>query len=154
LGSTPLLWGNRSSPCPQPGNAMAKQRQESSPPKRFGVFYPRGYVVVALRTEQDAERMRWSLIEGGYDEEDVMLLDSEKVLELATAELEQLNPLVRAVGDEFQATESHIAGARAGQQFLVAYAPSELDTERLMNVARRIGYLQAQKYDRFSVTVL
>jgi hypothetical protein len=133
---------------------MGRQRQESSPPKRFGVFYPRGYVVVALRTEQDAERMRWSLIEGGYNEEDVMLLDSERVLELATAELEQLNPLVRAAGDEFRATESHIAGARAGQQFLVAYAPTELDTERLMNVARRIGYVKAQKYDRFSVTVL
>jgi hypothetical protein len=53
---------------------MANQRQESAPPKRLGIFYPRGYVVV--------------------------------------------------------------------------------DTERLLNVARRIGYVKAQKYDRFSVTEL
>jgi hypothetical protein len=75
-------------------------------------------------------------------------------LELASADLENLNPLVRAIGAESSATESHIAGAAAGQSFLVAYAPSELDTERLMNVARRIGYVKAQKYDRFSVTDL
>jgi hypothetical protein len=133
---------------------MAKQRQESAPPRKFGIFYPRGYVIVALRNQEDAERMRWSLIEGGYDEEDLKLLDTEKVLEIATEELENLNPLVRAVGAESSATESHIAGAAAGQSFLVAYAPSELDTERLMNVARRIGYVKAQKYDRFSITEL
>ncbi len=133
---------------------MAKQKQESEAPRRFGIFYPRGYVIVALRTQEDAERMRWSLIEGGYDEEDIKLLDTEKVLELASADLENLNPLVRAIGAESSATESHIAGAAAGQSFLVAYAPSELDTERLMNVARRIGYVKAQKYDRFSVTDL
>src|SRR5919112_3891355 len=118
---------------------MAKQKQEWAPPKKFGIFYPRGYVIVALRTPEDAERMRWSLIEGGYDKDDVQLLDTEKVLEIATQELESLNPLVRAVGAESSATESHISGAAAGQSFLVAYAPSELDTERLMNVARRIG---------------
>ena len=43
---------------------------------------------------------------------------------------------------------------KEGHSFLVADAPSELDTERLMNVARRIGYVRAQKYDRFSVTEL
>jgi hypothetical protein len=133
---------------------MAKEAKEKAPPTRFGIFYPRGYVVVALRTQEDAERMRWSLIEGGYAEEDVKLLDTEKVLEIASAELEQLNPLVRAVGGEAEATQSHIAGATAGQIFLVAYAPSELDTERLMNVARRVGYVRAQKYDRFSVAEL
>lgn len=47
------------------------------------------------------------------------------------------------------------SGARPrGTHFLVAYAPSDLDTERLMNVARRFGYLRAQKYDRFTITDL
>jgi hypothetical protein len=50
--------------------------------------------------------------------------------------------------------ESHKAGAGAGQVFLIAYASSELDTERLMNVARRVGYVKAQKYDRFTFTEL
>jgi len=109
---------------------------------------------VAFRTLEDAERMQWSLVEGGYTEDDIKLLDTKRVLEGASADLEQLNPLVRALGAEAQATESHKAGAAAGHTFLVAYAPSDLDTDRLMNVARRIGYVKAQKYDRFTVTEL
>jgi hypothetical protein len=133
---------------------MAKQTEQPKPPTQFGIFYPRGYVVVAFRTLEDAERMQWSLVEGGYAEDDIKLLDTKRVLEGASADLDQLNPLVRALGAEAQATESHRAGAAAGHTFLVAYAPSDLDTERLMNVARRIGYEKAQKYDRFSVTEL
>src|SRR5687767_11513925 len=133
---------------------MAKQTEQSKPPTQFGIFYPRGYVVVAFRTPEDAERMQWSLVEGGYAADDIKLLDTKRVLEGASADLEQLNPLVRALGAEVQATESHRAGAAAGHTFLVAYAPSDLDTDRLMNVARRIGYVKAQKYDRFTVTEL
>src|SRR4051812_9598816 len=63
-------------------------------------WYPRGYVVVAFRTPEDAERMQWSLVEGGYSESDIKLLDTERVLEGSTADLQQLNPLVRALGAE------------------------------------------------------
>lgn len=132
----------------------AKQTDQPKPPTQFGIFYPRGYVVVALRTAEDAERMKWSLVEGGYAEDDIKILDTKLVLEKASADLEQLSPLVRALGEEAQATASHRAGAAAGHTFLVAYAPSDLDTQRLMNVARRIGYAKAQKYDRFTVTEL
>jgi hypothetical protein len=72
----------------------------------------------------------------------------------ATEDLEQLSPLVRALGSEAQATETHRAAAAEGHTFLVAYAPSELDTERLMNVARRVGYVKAHKYDRFTISDL
>ena len=76
----------------------------SQRPTKFGMFYPRGYVIVTFKNEESADAVRQSLIGGGYDEED--------------------------------------------------YAPSDLDAERLMNVARRHGYLRAQKYDRFSFTEL
>jgi hypothetical protein len=136
------------------GTGMAKQKQAPGPPKQFGIFYPRGYVVLAFRSPDAAEQMRRSLLEGGYTEDDIKLLDTERVLQGASADLDQLSPLVRALGSEAEATESHRAGAAAGHTFLVAYAPSELDTERLMNVARRVGYVRAQKYDRFTVTEL
>jgi hypothetical protein len=131
-----------------------KQPEGAGPPTQFGIFYPRGYVVVALRSAEDADRMRRSLLEGGYTEDDIKLLDTERVLQGATADLESLSPLVRALGSEQQATEGHRRGAAEGHTFLVAYAPSELDTERLMNVARRVGYVKAQKYDRFTITEL
>lgn len=133
---------------------MAKEKQETEAPRQFGIFYPRGYVVIALRTQAAAEELRQALLGGGYAEEDIRMLDSESVLEGATADLEHLSPLVRALGSEVQATESHARGAAAGHTFLIAYAPSDLDTERLMNVARRIGYVKAQKYDRFTITAL
>lgn len=131
-----------------------KQPEGAGPPTQFGIFYPRGYVVIALRTAEGADRLRRSLLEGGYAEDDIKTLDSARVLQGASADLESLSPLVRALGAEQEATESHRQGAAEGHTFLVAYAPSELDTERLMNVARRVGYVKAQKYDRFTITEL
>jgi hypothetical protein len=130
------------------------QKEQSWPPTQFGIFYPRGYVFVTFRTPEDAQRMQWSLIEGGYDEEDIKILDTKLVSEKAGKDLEELSLLVRALGEEAQATASHVKAAAQGHTFLVAYAPSELDTSRLMNVARRIGYVKANKYDRFTVTDL
>jgi hypothetical protein len=133
---------------------MVKQSEQSKRPQQFGMFYPRGYAIVALRSQEDAERMRQLLVDGGYDDEDVKLMDTAKVLEGSSADLEHLSPFIKALGSESQIMESHKAGAGAGQVFLIAYAPSELDTERLMNVARRVGYVKAQKYDRFTFTEL
>ena len=72
----------------------------------------------------------------------------------SSEDLQNLSPLMRMLGSERGIMEGHRAAAGAGQTFLLAYAPSDLDTERLMNVARRIGYVSAQKYDRFTLTDL
>jgi hypothetical protein len=136
--------------CMTKGNRL----DTAQPPRKFGMFYPRGYVIVAFKGEDDASRVRQQLIDGGYDDEDVLLMDSAQVLEGSTADLEHLSPLIRALGSEPDLMEGHRAGAEAGQTFLIAYAPSDLDAQRLMNVARRQGYLRAQKYDRFSFTEL
>lgn len=133
---------------------MAEHKKSPDLPRQFGIFYPRGYVVLALRTAEAAEQVRRSLLEGGYAEDDVQLMDMQRVLEGASADLEQLSPLVRALGHEAEATQSHRASAAANHALVIAYAPSDLDTERLMNVARRVGYVKAQKYDRFTVTEL
>jgi hypothetical protein len=136
--------------CMTKGNRL----DTAQPPRKFGMFYPRGYVIVAFKGEDDASRVRQQLIDGGYDDEDVLLMDTAQVLEGSTADLEHLSPLIRALGSEPDLMEGHRAGAEAGQTFLIAYAPSDLDAQRLMNVARRQGYLRAQKYDRFSFTEL
>jgi hypothetical protein len=118
------------------------------------MFYPRGYVILAFGRQEEAERTRQLLVDGGYSEDDVEIMDTERVLKGASRDLEHLNPLIKLLGTESKVMESHKAGAAAGQTFLIAYAPSDLDTERLMNVARRTGYLKAHKYDRFSLTEL
>jgi hypothetical protein len=131
---------------------MAKGIKEL--PRQLGMFYPRGYVIVAFRSQEDAERARQRLVEGGYAEDDVQIMDTARVLEGSSQDLEQLHPLIKALGSESRVMESHRSGAAAGQTFLIAYAPSDLDTERLMNVVRRAGYLKAHKYDRFTFTEL
>jgi citrate synthase len=128
--------------------------KQSKRPEKHGVFYPRGYAIVAFKTQADAERVRQLLVDGGYAEDDVQLLDTERVLQGSSEDLQNLSPLMKMLGSEPHVMEGHRAAAGAGRTFLLAYAPSELDTERLMNVARRVGYVSAQKYDRFTLTDL
>jgi hypothetical protein len=123
-------------------------------PEKHGIFYPRGYVIVSFKSQADAEKVRKLLVDGGYDEDDVEVLDTERVLAGTTEDLRQLSPLVKALGSEGDLIRGHQAGAAAGHSFLLAYAPGELETKRLMNVVRRVGFVKAQKYDRFTIANL
>ncbi|HEY7612243.1 MAG TPA: hypothetical protein VH764_04565 [Gemmatimonadales bacterium] len=69
-------------------------------------------------------------------------------------DLQQLGPVIKALGKEPEMIRRHQTQAAGGETFLLAYAPSDLDTERLMNVARNVGYHTAHKYDRFTITKL
>jgi hypothetical protein len=102
----------------------------------------------------DAEKVRRLLMDGGYDGADVHVLDTERVLKGTTADLKDLSPIIRALGPEGDMIRSHQASAAAGEAFLLAYPPSDLETQRAMNVARRNGYTAAHKYDRFTITKL
>ena len=126
----------------------------SQRPEKHGVFYPRGYVIVTFESQANAEKVRQLLLDGGYDEEDVHVLDTERVLKGATEDLKDLSPVIKMLGSEGELIRGHQKGAAAGHTFLLAYAPSELETERLMNVARRVGFQNAHKYDRFTISQL
>jgi hypothetical protein len=123
-------------------------------PEKHGVFYPRGYVIVSFETEEAAEKVRRLLLDGGYDEEDVHVMDTARVLAGTTEDLKELSPLIKLLGSEGDLIRDHQAGAAAGNAFLLAYAPSDLETQRLMNVARRVGFTKAHKYDRYTITEL
>ena len=131
------------------GEVPLKQR-----PEKHGVFYPRGYVIVSFESQADAEKMQRLLLDGGYDEEDVTVMDTARVLAGTTEDLKELSPLIKMLGSEGDLIRDHQAGAAAGNAFLLAYAPSDLETQRLMNVARRVGFTKAHKYDRYTITQL
>jgi len=75
-------------------------------------------------------------------------MDTARVLAGTTEDLKALSPLIKILGSEEDLIREHQAGAAAGNAFLLAYAPSDLETRRLMNVARRVGFAKAHKYDR------
>ena len=134
------------------GSSMSNEHQPPPVPTQFGVFYPLGHVVVALQSRDDAERMRQLLLDGGYDERDVILWDSAQVATGARELQQSASILAKLFGAELDAMHKHIELADAGYTFLAAYSPSDLDTKRVMNVARRFRYALAQKYERFSIT--
>lgn len=70
----------------------------SERPEKHGVFYPRGYVIVTFDSGASAEQVRRLLVEGGYDEGDVHLLDTEQVMRGTSEDLRQLSPLIKALG--------------------------------------------------------
>ena len=98
--------------------------------------------------------MRQLLIDGGYDEPDVTPWSSSDVAAGARELQQSASVIARIFGAEMAAMDKHIELADAGYTFVVAYCPSELDTQRLMNVARRFRHGLAQKYDRFTITKL
>jgi hypothetical protein len=123
-------------------------------PEKHGVFYPRGYVIITFDSAENADTVRRRLIDGGYDEEDVEVMDTEQVKQGTSDDLRQLSPVIKALGSEGDLIRGHQALAAEGDAFLLAYAPSDLDARRLMNVARKVGYHTAHKYDRFTITSL
>jgi hypothetical protein len=118
----------------------------------FGVFNPIGYVVLGL-TAADAASARAALLQGGYDESEMLSYSPEEVI----AETERSFPnrgVLSHLGAEREAAERHQELARNGSSFLVVFAPSEDETARVMRVARRFALQLAQKYDRSSTTDL
>ena len=133
---------------------MSNEHQQPPVPTQFGVFYPLGYVIVALQSQEEAERMRQLLLDGGYDERDVTLWSGSEVAVGARELRQSASVIAKIFGAELEAMDRHIELADAGYTFLGAYSPSDLDTQRVMNVVRRFRYALAQKYDRFSITEL
>jgi hypothetical protein len=149
-----LLEGQRDYNTPLEGSSMANEHQQPPVPTQFGVFYPLGHVVVALQSREDAERMRQLLLDGGYDEREVILWDSAQVATGARELLQSASIFAKLFGAELEAMHKHIELADAGYTFLATYSPSDLETRRVMNVARRFRYELAQKYDRLAITEL
>jgi hypothetical protein len=128
-----------------------KRITQDSVPTQFGMFYPLGYLAVAFRHEGDAAQVRQVLIAGGYDPGDVQVVPSQAVVAGATRSLEAASPLVRVLGCEHDTLTAHVELATRGFTFMLVYAPSNLDTERVMAVVRRFEYGLAHKFDRFAV---
>lgn len=55
---------------------------------QFGIFYPRGHMVVAFQSEEGARKVQHDLLTGGYDASDCVLVPAEEVARNAQKNLE------------------------------------------------------------------
>lgn len=133
---------------------MAKSAADPLELTEFGVYYPRGYLVVAFRRREDAERVRQDLLTGGYDAQDLRLFTGDEVARSAALDLERNSGILARVGRSAESVKAHLEAAREGCTFLFIYAPGDLELERAMNVVRRVPFELAHHYHRFAIHVL
>jgi hypothetical protein len=122
-------------------------------PTEFGIFYPTGWMVLAFEKRALAERVQRDLVTGGYDEQDAMLFDAGDVIPSAQKQLENADWLAR-LGRADEMVQTHLSAAKGGSTFLLVYAPSDPEAERVMNVARRGPVQFAHRYRRFAIETL
>ena len=119
---------------------------ESSMLTMGGVFYPTGYMVVMLPTEQDARAAEKKLEESGVMGEKVALLSPEVIQEkiartVGTAD----NPLPSA-GTEADTVRRFAELASKGHWGLMIHAPKGDETAHVMEILKEFPMSYGQKY--------
>ena len=55
-------------------------------------------MIITFQTAQKAEDMRQRLLDGGYEEEDVEVMDTERVKRGTSEDLKHLSPVIKGPG--------------------------------------------------------
>jgi len=123
---------------------------EGNIPRSFGAFYPTGHVVIFFANQGDAERAREALLTGGYEDGELVILSSDYVAAAVEDALPHVS-LLAQLGSETQHMQEHLELAKQGCDKLIVYAPTEHESKRVMNVARRFDIRLAEKYHRLVI---
>ena len=135
------------------GADIERERHHVAPLVECGTLHGLGEALAVPANAALAERVQGDLVTGGYDEQDAMLFDAGDVIPSAQKQLENADWLAR-LGRADEMVQTHLNAAKGGSTFLLVYAPSDPEAERVMNVARR-GPLQfAHRYRRFAIETL
>ena len=119
-----------------------------------GVFYPRGWVVLMCSTSEAGRQVVADLAAGGYSAEDLIFVSAAEILANVASTIGTVDGGMPSVGSERGIVRQHEVRAKQGHVGVMAYAPSDEETERVMTVARRIKPSYAQKYNRFVIVDL
>lgn len=111
-----------------------------------GVFYPTGHLFVMLPKLEDAEALDRNLRASGYSGREVMLLTPEVILgQIRKTVRDDTNPLPSA-GTEGDTVREYERLALEGHHAVLIHAPSEKETEHVMQAVRSVPFSYAQKY--------
>ena len=128
---------------------QAKRRFQES----FGVFSPKGSIVMVFPDEDRAEKARQAMIQSGFDESSVLHYGRDEVKkEFEKSEEHADDPI--QIGQEVAKVDMYLDFANQGCGFLVVHAPGDAETQRAMDIARRYGVKFAEKYNRLTLQEL
>lgn len=117
-----------------------------------GVFYPTGYAFLMFPDAENAEQAARELEAAGFADQDVLLLTPPVVLkEIGKIDGESTVELP-SVGTEGATVRKYIDLAREGHHALmVKTLSSHDDTERMMEIVRKLPFSYGQKYHMLAI---
>jgi hypothetical protein len=116
------------------------------------VFYPKGYAFVMFPNAQDAievaKELGGSLAENG----ELMLLSPQAVLQdIGKLDAEDANAHLPSIGTEAATVVKYINLARQGHHALMVRVHSDVETERVMQVVRKVPFSYGQRYHLLAI---
>jgi hypothetical protein len=122
-------------------------------PTSFGVFSPTGNVVVAFDSDVDARKARQALISGGIGVDEITVYRGDEVLSQIEGSRKSDNKLFQ-LGQEEEKVKRYDELAKRGCGFLVVYAPSDDDSNHVMEIVHPLKPKFAEKYNRLTLEEL
>ena len=111
-----------------------------------GVFYPTGYRVLMLPSEQDARAAERKLEEAGVSGEKVSLLAPEVIQEKIAHTVGTADIPLPSAGTEADTVRKFAELASKGHYGLMIHAPSGDETHRIMDLLKGFPFSYGQKY--------
>jgi hypothetical protein len=111
-----------------------------------GVFYPTGYLVVMLPSEQDARAAQGKLEECGLSGEKISLLPPEVIQGEIARTIGSADVALPSAGSEADTVRRYAELAGQGHYGLLIHAPSGPETEQVMDVLRAFPLSYGQRY--------
>lgn len=119
---------------------------ESSMMTLGGVFYPTGYMVLMLPSEQEARAAATKLEEGGVAGEKVSLLTPELIQEKIARTVGTADIPLPSAGTEADTVRRFAQLASQGHHALLVHAPHAEESDRVMELLKGCPISYGQKY--------
>jgi len=119
-------------------------------PTSLGMFTPTGRVVLGFASDADMASARKALRAAKFAANTIAAFSSSEVV----AGFQKLRPKFSKVAplfNEWRIMRDHYELARQGGGFLVVYAPSTAETQRVVRIANKFRLRLAHKYNRLSI---
>ncbi len=119
---------------------------ESSMLTMGGVFYPTGYMVLMLPSEQDARAAESKLEAGGVLGEKVSLLSPQVIQEKIARTVGTADIPLPSAGTEADTVRKFAELASQGHHALMVHAPHAQESDRVMELLKGCPISYGQKY--------